>query len=93
MATGARPVRPDLPGIDGRAVHAVQTLDDASALLDWVRTEHCEKVVVVGGGYIGLEMAEAFVRHGSHVTLVEGGDQLMHTLDPDMAGRLVAPQA
>ena len=43
-------------------------------------------MVVVGGGYIGLEMAEAFVRWGAEVTLVEGGDQLMGTLDPDMAG-------
>jgi NADPH-dependent 2,4-dienoyl-CoA reductase/sulfur reductase-like enzyme len=91
VATGARPVRPDLPGIDGPGVLGVQTLDDASRLLDWVRTEHPQEVVVVGGGYIGLEMAEAFVRHGASVTLVEGGDQLMHTLDPDVAARLLAP--
>jgi NADPH-dependent 2,4-dienoyl-CoA reductase/sulfur reductase-like enzyme len=91
VATGARPVRPALPGIDGPGVHGVQTLDDASGLLDWVRTEHCQEVVVVGGGYIGLEMAEAFVRRGATVTLVEGGDQLMHTLDPDMAARLLPP--
>ena len=91
VATGARPVRPDLPGIDDPSVRGVQTLDDAAALLDRVRTERCEQVVVVGGGYIGMEMAEAFIRHGSHVTLVEGSDQLMHTLDPDMAERLLPP--
>jgi NADPH-dependent 2,4-dienoyl-CoA reductase/sulfur reductase-like enzyme len=91
LATGARPTRPDLPGITGDAVRGVQTLDDAQELLDLARTLHCEEVVVVGGGYIGLEMAEAFTRRGQRVTLVEGGDQLMHTLDPDMAERLVEP--
>jgi NADPH-dependent 2,4-dienoyl-CoA reductase/sulfur reductase-like enzyme len=91
VATGARPTRPALPGIDGAGVLGVQTLDDARALLDRARTSRCEAVVVVGGGYIGLEMAEAFVRRGARVTLIEGHDQVMRTLDPDMAGRLLAP--
>lgn len=91
VATGARPVRPELPGIDGPGIHGVQTLDDGAALLERVRRQPCDRAVVVGGGYIGLEMAEAFVRHGSEVVLVEGGPHPMHTLDPDMAGRLVAP--
>jgi len=85
VATGARPIRPDLPGIDRPEVHGVQTLDDGVHLLDHVRKSRCERVVVIGGGYIGLEMAEAFVRRGVRVTLLEGGDQLMRTLDPDMA--------
>ena len=54
-------------------------------------SRECRSVVVVGGGYIGLEMAEAFVRWGAEVTLVEGGDQLMDTLDEDMAARLSKP--
>jgi NADPH-dependent 2,4-dienoyl-CoA reductase/sulfur reductase-like enzyme len=91
VATGARPTRPDLPGIDGAQVLGVQTLDDAKVLLDQARSSQCRSVAVIGGGYIGLEMAEAFVRRGSSVTLVEGGDQLMRTLDPDMAERLLAP--
>jgi NADPH-dependent 2,4-dienoyl-CoA reductase/sulfur reductase-like enzyme len=91
LATGARPTRPDLPGIDGDQVHGVQTLDDAKALLDHARTSRCRSVAVVGGGYIGLEMAEAFVRWGAEVTVVESSDQLMGTLDADMASRLVEP--
>jgi NADPH-dependent 2,4-dienoyl-CoA reductase/sulfur reductase-like enzyme len=91
VATGARPTRPDLPGIDGVGVLGVQTLDDARELLDRARTSRCDSVVVVGGGYIGLEMAEAFVRRGAQVTLVEGYDQVMRTLDPDMAERLLPP--
>jgi NADPH-dependent 2,4-dienoyl-CoA reductase/sulfur reductase-like enzyme len=91
VATGARPTRPDLPGIDLDHVLGVQTLDDARVLLDRARTSHARSVVVVGGGYIGLEMAEAFVRWGADVALVEGSAQLMRTLDADMAERLVAP--
>jgi NADPH-dependent 2,4-dienoyl-CoA reductase/sulfur reductase-like enzyme len=91
VATGARPTRPDLPGIDGVGVLGVQTLDDARELLDRARTSRCESVVVVGGGYIGLEMAEAFVRRDAKVILVEGNDELMHTLDPDMSERLLGP--
>ena len=91
VATGARPTRPPLPGIDGAEVLGVQTLDDARELLDRARTSRCESVVVVGGGYIGLEMAEAFVRRGARVTLVEGHDQVMRTVDPDMAARLLPP--
>jgi len=91
VATGARPTRPELPGIDLDHVHGVQTLDDARVLLDHARTRPCRDVVVVGGGYIGLEMAEAFVRWGASVTLVERSPHLMGTLDADIADRLVAP--
>jgi len=85
VATGARPIRPDLPGIDRPEVHGVQTLDDGVHLLEHARRSRCERVVVVGGGYIGLEMAEAFVRRGAQVTLIEADQQVMRTLDPDMA--------
>ncbi|MEI7592477.1 MAG: FAD-dependent oxidoreductase [Actinomycetes bacterium] len=85
IATGARPIRPDLPGIDGEHIHGVQTLDDGSRLLAYAEQSRCQKVVVVGGGYIGLEMAEAFVMWGADVTLVDAGPQVMHTLDPEMA--------
>ena len=91
VATGSRPTRPDLPGIGLDHVLGVQTLDDAKALEDHARTSRCESVVVVGGGYIGLEMAEAFVRWGASVTLVEAAPHLMGTLDADMADRLLAP--
>jgi NADPH-dependent 2,4-dienoyl-CoA reductase/sulfur reductase-like enzyme len=93
VATGSRPTRPDLPGIGLDHVRGVQTLDDAKALLDHARVSQCRSVVVVGGGYIGLEMAEAFVRWGAQVTLVEGGDQLMRTLDAEMAEKLLRPMA
>ena len=90
VATGARPLRPDLPGIDQPIVHGVQTLDDAARLEAEVREHDGHSVVVVGGGYIGLEMAEAFVQRGLDVTLIEAADRLMPTLDADVAAPLVA---
>lgn len=85
IATGARPRRPDLPGIDEPWIVGVQTLADADHLLGVVSAGRCERVVVVGGGYIGLEMAEAFLDRGAHVALVEMGDHVMGTLDADVA--------
>jgi NADPH-dependent 2,4-dienoyl-CoA reductase/sulfur reductase-like enzyme len=85
LATGAEPWRPEIPGIDASWVLGVQTLTDAQRLLELGEGSRCHDVVVVGGGYIGLEMAEAFVQRGAKVTLVEGSDQVMGTLDPDLA--------
>jgi NADPH-dependent 2,4-dienoyl-CoA reductase/sulfur reductase-like enzyme len=89
LGTGAVPVRPDIPGIDARGVYGVQTLDDGEAVRAAVAGTGARTAVVVGGGYIGLEMAEAFVERGLEVTLVEAAPQPMSTLDEDM-GALVA---
>ncbi|MFF5563963.1 FAD-dependent oxidoreductase [Streptomyces sp. NPDC012623] len=88
VATGARPVRPALPGIDAPGVHGVQTLDDGQALLDTLAATEGRHAVVVGAGYIGVEMAEALLKRGYEVTVLHRGEQPMATLDPDM-GRLV----
>jgi NADPH-dependent 2,4-dienoyl-CoA reductase/sulfur reductase-like enzyme len=90
IATGARPVRPPIPGIDGPGIFGVQTLEDARHLLDAVEGGRCRSVAIVGAGYIGLEMAEAFVRRGARVTMVDAGAQPMSTLDPDMGRRVAA---
>ncbi len=88
IATGARPIRPELPGMDAPGVHGVQTLDDGQALLDTLHRTRGRRAVVVGAGYIGVEMAEAMVKRGYEVTVVNRGKEPMATLDPDM-GRLV----
>ncbi|RSN68887.1 FAD-dependent oxidoreductase [Actinomadura sp. WAC 06369] len=89
VATGAVPVRPPLPGADAHGVHGVQTLDDGIAIHRALEADSPRRAVVVGGGYIGLEMAEAMVMRGLHVALVDAAEQPMTTLDPDM-GALVA---
>jgi NADPH-dependent 2,4-dienoyl-CoA reductase/sulfur reductase-like enzyme len=84
IATGAVPVRPPLPGVDADGVFGVQTLDDGAALLADLKHSKPQHAVVVGGGYIGVEMAEAMVRRGLRVTVVDQAPQPMATLDPDM---------
>ncbi|MEU7059730.1 FAD-dependent oxidoreductase [Streptomyces sp. NPDC046197] len=93
IATGARPVRPDMPGMESPGVHGVQTLDDGQALLDTLARARggdgrAFRAVVVGAGYIGVEMAEALIKRGYEVTVVNRGREPMSTLDADM-GRLV----
>jgi len=88
VATGASPMWPDLPGVDHPMVHPAQTLDHGLALHDALG-RGARRVVVVGGGYIGLEMAEAFVQRACEVTLVEASDHLMPSLDGDVAAPLV----
>lgn len=91
IATGARPVHPPLPGMDAPGVHGVQTLDDGQALLETLERGEpgsAREAVVVGAGYIGVEMSEALARRGYTVTVLTRGAQPMATLDPDM-GALV----
>ncbi|KIF77380.1 flavoprotein oxidoreductase [Streptomyces sp. 150FB] len=88
VATGARPIRPPLPGIDAPGVHGVQTLGDGRALLDTLSRTEGNRAVVIGAGYIGVEMAEALLKRGYEVTVVHRDAQPMATLDPDM-GALV----
>jgi NADPH-dependent 2,4-dienoyl-CoA reductase/sulfur reductase-like enzyme len=91
IATGAIPVRPDLPGVDAVGVHGIQTLTDGLELRDHVtdHTQEGQRAVVVGGGYIGLELAEALHQRGMPVTVVDANEQPMTTLDPEI-GELVA---
>jgi NADPH-dependent 2,4-dienoyl-CoA reductase/sulfur reductase-like enzyme len=91
IATGATPIRPDLPGVEARGIHGIQTIYDGIALHEHVN-EHGgdgHRAVVVGGGYVGLEMAEALQRRGLPVTMIEAGPQPVAPLDPDM-GAIVA---
>lgn len=88
LGTGARPASPPLPGIDAPGVHGVQTLDDGQALLETLERTSGRRAVVVGAGYIGVEMAEAMIKRDYEVTVLNRSPEPMSTLDPDM-GRLV----
>ena len=89
VATGGEPKWPALEGADTQGIFGVQTLDDGLAIERYIESESPKKAVVIGGGYIGLEMAEAMQLRGLEVALVERSPQPMVTLDPDM-GALVA---
>lgn len=88
LSTGASAIRPPLPGIDHprvRTLRNIPDMDQIAALLGDARS-----AVVVGGGYIGLEMVEALRHRGLQVTLVEAADQIMTVLDPEMTAGLLA---
>ncbi|MET8089364.1 FAD-dependent oxidoreductase [Micromonospora sp. NPDC005220] len=89
-ATGAMPVKPPWAVTDAGGVFGMQTLDDGAALREWLDADpQPRRAVVVGGGYIGVEIAEALLLRGLSVTLIEAGEQPMSTVDGDM-GELVA---
>ena len=86
IATGAVPVRPLLPGIGARGIHGVQTLDDGLALRAALERDRPKRAVVVGAGYIGLELAEALCAWGVEITVIGRGLAPLPALDPDMGG-------
>ncbi|MEU4688720.1 FAD-dependent oxidoreductase [Actinoplanes sp. NPDC023714] len=88
-AAGAVPVRPEWASGDIDGVFGVQTLGDGAAVDAWISSVGAKTAVVIGAGYIGVEMAEALMVRGLDVTLVERAPQPMATVDPDM-GELIA---
>jgi len=89
VATGAVPFCPEVPGSDARGIYGLHSLQSGIRVRDVIDRENPKKAVVIGGGYIGLEMAEALIMRGLDVSLVEQATQVMNTLDPDM-GALVS---
>jgi len=85
VATGASPILPKIPGIRARGVYTLSSLQSGIAVREAVDRQAPRRVVLVGAGYIGLEMAENFIRRGIRVAVVEKAPQVMRTLDPDMA--------
>ncbi len=85
IATGSRPSMPDVKGINLPNIFTMGHLDDGLALKSFLDAKRPRRAVIVGGGYIGLEMAEALVENGLAVTLVEKAPQLLLNFDPDMA--------
>lgn len=87
VATGAEPVRPDLPGIEADGILGVQTLSDGQDVIDALGGD-VEHVVVVGSGYVGLEMAEACTRRGLPTTVVERGGTPLSMLEPTLGAKV-----
>ena len=85
LAPGAMPVRPPVPGMDSKLVHTVRTIPDIDKIQAVLSTAKVDRAVVIGGGFIGLEMAENLRMRGVDVTLVEMVDQVFAPADPEMA--------
>ncbi len=89
VATGAIPIRPPIVGLDSlgpaEGVHLLHTMDDAFALTDTLTNRPTERALIVGAGYIGMEMADSLTVRGLSVTVVEALPQVLPTVDPELA--------
>lgn len=85
LAPGAAPIRPAMPGIDLPGIFVVRTIPDTVRIRAWIDERRPARALVVGGGFIGLEMAENLAHRGLAVTILEKLPQLMPPLDPEMA--------
>lgn len=85
IATGADPVIPPFPGREKMGVHFLKSLEDGIFLKEYARQDAVENVVIVGGGYIGIECAEAFLHLGKKVRLIEAGERILPPFDSEIS--------
>ena len=85
LSPGAAPIRPLLPGVELPGIFAVRTIPDSRRIRSWISDHNAKTAVVVGGGFIGLEMVENLVHRQLSVAILEKLPQLMPPLDPEMA--------
>lgn len=85
LSPGAQPTQPKLPGIGTDKLFTLRTVEDTFRIKDFIRANTPKSVVLAGGGFIGLELAENFRELGMEVTIVQRPKQLMNPFDPDMA--------
>lgn len=88
IATGAESSRPPITGLDQTGVFFLRWMTDGFAMQQFIETQSPRKAVIIGGGYIGLEMADALTRRGLEVTLMEFAPEILTTMDPSF-GRLI----
>jgi len=88
LSPGAAPIRPNLPGIDLPGIYTLRNLEDLDRIMDRLRA-NVDRAVVIGAGYIGLEVTENLVKRGIETSLVELADQVMPPLDPEMTAPIV----
>ncbi len=84
LSPGAAPIRPDVPGLDLEGIFTLRNLDGADHIHAWMTERQAMRAVVVGAGYIGLELAENLAHRGLDVTLMEQLPHILPTLDPEM---------
>jgi NADPH-dependent 2,4-dienoyl-CoA reductase/sulfur reductase-like enzyme/rhodanese-related sulfurtransferase len=89
LSPGAAPIRPPLPGVELPGVFAVRTIPDSRRIRSWIVDHSAKTAVVVGGGFIGLEMVENLIHRDLSVTVLEKLPQVMPPLDPEMAAPLM----
>ena len=88
IATGSSPLRPRIEGIDSPRIRTLWTVPDTDVIRRMIKEEGIQSAAVIGGGFIGLEMAENLSYAGLKVSIIEAADQVMAPLDPEMAEML-----
>ncbi|WP_255566919.1 CoA-disulfide reductase [Flavobacterium litorale] len=88
IATGGKAICPDIEGKNAKNVFGISTLKSGEKTERYIEDKNPKKAVIVGAGYIGLEMAEALIIRGLEVTIIDRSEQVMGTLDPDMAEKI-----
>lgn len=88
LSPGAKPIRPALPGIESSKIHTLRNIPDTDKVKAKVEEECTRSAVVIGGGFIGVEMAENLKEAGLEVTLIEANAQILAPFDPEMASVL-----
>ncbi len=85
LATGSSPLKPPIPGIDSENIFTLWTIPDMDRIKAYMNEKRPQRAAVIGGGFIGLEMAENLHREGLNVSVIEMLDQVMAPIDKDMA--------
>lgn len=88
LSPGAAPIRPPLPGIDLPGIFALRTIPDSRKIRRWISDKRARSAVIVGGGFIGLEMAENLTGNGIQTSILEMQDQVLPPFDPEMVRSL-----
>ncbi|NWL90161.1 CoA-disulfide reductase [Paenibacillus sp. 79R4] len=88
LSPGAKPIRPNLPGIESPRIHTLRNIPDTDRIKARVVEEKVQSAIVIGGGFIGVEMAENLRDIGLDVTLIEGGPQILAPFDSEMSAVL-----
>lgn len=88
LATGGLPLVPPWPGVNLRGVFTLRTLQDGLAIEGFLREREVKRVAIVGGGYIGMEMAEAFRSRGLAVVVLEKADRVLGTMDEEITSKV-----
>ncbi|MEQ1861545.1 MAG: FAD-dependent oxidoreductase [Chthoniobacteraceae bacterium] len=84
LSPGAAPIRPALPGIESPGIFVVRTIPDTRRIREWIETRGAKRAAIIGGGFIGLEMAENLVHRGIEVTVIERNRQVLGPFDAEM---------
>ncbi|AET58799.1 oxidoreductase [Paenibacillus terrae HPL-003] len=86
LSPGARPMIPDIPGLnEATNLFTLRNIPDTDVIKAYVDEKHPRHATVIGGGFIGLEMAENLRERGLAITIIDQGEQLLNPLDPEMA--------